>query len=96
MPVTFNCLIHCCSQRDRNKSPSQPSHSSEFTVQKGHRKTMKGIINANPTLHLKSGYRQKAMRSQKTELEGQFHTEQCKAIEELKTGLISLSPTEKL
>jgi len=34
MPVACNCLIHSYSQWDMNKSPSQPSHNSEFTVQK--------------------------------------------------------------
>lgn len=39
MPAAFSCLIHIYSQRDRKKKKaSQPSHSSEFTVQKGSQK----------------------------------------------------------
>lgn len=65
--------------------------SSEF--KRGHRKTTKGIINVNRTLRLKTGFHQKAMRSQtenrikRTVLHKSMQSDWGTA---LKTGLISL------
>lgn len=65
--------------------------SSEF--KRGHRKTTKGVINVNRTLRLKTGFHQKAMRSQtenrikRTVLHKSMQSDWGTA---LKTGLISL------
>lgn len=77
-------LIHIYSLCGRNKSPSWPSHNSEFTVQKGSQKDNKGNnrCKSNPcTFRLALIRRQREVR-RKRELKGQFHTNQCRETEE--------------
>lgn len=88
MPVAFSCLIHSYSQRDRKKKRTQKTLHSQVTAlssqfKRGHRKTTKTIINVKSSLHLKTGFQQKAMRSQtENTMKRTVPQNQCRATRE--------------
>lgn len=86
MPAAFSCLIHIYCQRDRKKNKKQLHNqatalSSQF--KRGHRKTTKTIINVKSSLHLRTGFQQKAMRSQtENTIKRTVPQNQCRATRE--------------
>lgn len=89
MPVAFSCLIHSYSQRERKKKKqTQKALHSQVTAlssqfRRGHRKTTKTIINVKSSLHLKTGFHQKATRSQtENTIKRRVPQNQCRATRE--------------
>lgn len=86
MPAAFSCLIHIYCQCDRKKNKKQlhsqaTALSSQF--KRGHRKTTKTIINVKSSLHLRTGFQQKAMRSQtENTIKRTVPQNQCRATRE--------------